>query len=292
MKIELVCDHICELGEGPVWDARGNKICWVDIVNGEIHEYDVNHRKLKTIPVHQMIGAMALKRNGNYVAALQHGFAFINRQTGEIKMIGDPEAHLSNNRFNDGKCDPAGRFWAGTMPFSEDSPAGSVYCLETDLSIEKKIGGVTVSNGMAWSHDHRTLYYIDSPSFEVVGYSYDVTTGDISGKKLIIAVSKEDGSPDGMTIDNEGMLWVAHWGGWKLTRWNPVTGKKLKEIALPVSQVTSCTFGGDHGEDLYITSAKIHLTAEQLEKQPLAGSLFVIRNCGFAGEACFEFAGA
>ena len=102
MKIELVCDHICELGEGPVWDARGNKICWVDIVNGEIHEYEVKQGKLNSIPVHQMIGAMALKKNGNYVAALQHGFGFVDRHTGEIEMVGDPETHLPNNRFNDG----------------------------------------------------------------------------------------------------------------------------------------------------------------------------------------------
>src|SRR5665213_242539 len=291
MKVELVCDHSCLLGEGPVWNGREKKICWVDILNGEIHEYDVVQKKRNTISVHQMVGAIAPEKNAHYVAALQHGLGFINRQTGEVKMIADPEADIRGNRFNDGKCDPAGRFWAGTMPLSEDSPAGNVYSMDGHFSIQKKISGVTVSNGMAWSLDRHTLYYIDSPSHEVVSYTYDEVTGNISDKKRIIEIVKEEGSPDGMTIDGDGMLWIAHWGGWKLSRWDPDAGKKIDELIMPVSKVTSCTFGGDHGDDLYVTSARVDLTEKELEKQPLAGSLFVIRNSGFSGMPCFEFAG-
>jgi len=202
---------------------------------------------------------------------LQNGFAFIDRASGEVKMIANPENHLPCNRFNDGKCDPAGRFWAGTMSLSEEPNAGNVYVLENKLAHTKTIEDVTISNGMAWSLDHQTFYYIDTPTLEIVAYDY------------------EEGYPDGMTIDNECMFWIAHWDGWQVTRWDPNTGEKLYRIKLPVAKVTSCTFGGENLEDLYITSAKIGLTKEELEKQPLAGSLFVMRNCEFKGMPAFEF---
>jgi sugar lactone lactonase YvrE len=175
------------------------------------------------------------------------------------------------------------------MPLSEDGALGSVYALHQDLSVEKKIEQVSISNGMAWSLDNKTFYFIDSPTLRVLSYQYDPNTGAISDKKVIISFDVSEGYPDGMTIDEEGMLWIAHWGGWKVARWNPITGEKLLQIDLPVSQVTSCTFGGENFEDLYITSASIRLTEEQMNKEPLAGSLFVIRNCGFKGMAAFEF---
>lgn len=285
----VVVDHNCLLGEGPVWDSKQKKIYWVDILNGEINEYSPDQKTHKTIPIHQMIGAFAFCTNGNFIAALQNGFAFIDRISGQIKMIADPENHLPGNRFNDGKCDPAGRFWAGTMALSEESEAGSVHVVDHDLSVTKKIDSVTISNGMAWSADHKTLYYIDSPSFKVVAYDYDIQTGEIANKRTVIKVIAEDGCPDGMTIDTEGMLWIAHWDGWQVTRWNPETGEKLFYFKLPVGRVTSCTFGGEDLTDLYITSAKIGLTEEALGKQPLAGSLFVIQNCGFKGLPAVEF---
>lgn len=279
-QLEIVVQHTCLLGEGPVWDAARKLICWVDILNGAIHEYSPQQKTHRTIETHQMIGSMAVCTNGNFIAALQNGFAFIDRESGEIKMIADPENYLLNNRFNDGKCDPAGRFWAGTMSLSEEPGAGNVYMLENNFPYTKKIEAVTISNGMAWSLDHHTFYYIDTPVFEVVAYDYDKNSGHISNKRTAIKIDEKDCNPDGMTIDNEGMLWVAHWDGWQLTRWNPNTGEKLHSIKLPVSKVTSCTFGGDNYEDLYITSARVGLTEEQLKQQSLAGSIFVIRNCG------------
>jgi len=288
-QIDVVDEHKCLVGEGPVWDAKRKVICWIDILNGEIHEYSPGQKTQKTITVHQMIGSLAVCTNGNFIAALQNGFAFIDRISGEIKMIADPESYLPNSRFNEGKCDPAGRFWAGTMSLSEETNAGSVYVVEKDLSITKRIESVTISNGMAWSVDHQTFYFIDTPTFEVVAYDYDKYTGHISNKRTIIKIANEDGYPDGMTIDNEGMLWMAHWDGWQVTRWNPISGKKLHSIKLSVAKVTSCTFGGENFEDLYITSAKAGLTEEELEKQPLAGSLFILPNCGFKGYPAFEF---
>src|SRR5215210_6917038 len=256
LQLDVVVKHICALGEGPVWDAKRKVICWIDILQGEIHEYSPEQNTHRTIPVHQMIGAIALCTNGNFIAALQNGFGFIDRTSGEVRIFSDPEENLPNNRFNDGKCDPEGRFWAGTMPLSENEPAGSVYVAGKDLSITKKIEGVTISNGMAWSRDEQIFYYIDTPTLEVVAYDYDKSTGHIFNKRIVIKIPKEDGFPDGMTIDNDGMLWIGHWGGWQVARWDPDKGDKLHYIPLPVANVSSCTFGGDELEDLYITTAK------------------------------------
>ena len=289
MNPEVVCEKVSELGEGPLWDPSRKLICWVDILNGHIHEWSTVSKTLNTLHVGQMIGAMAICNDGNYIAAIKDGFGFVNPKTGEVEMIENPEGHLPGNRFNDGKCDPAGRFWAGTMPLSEDKPTGSLYMIAADRSAVKREGDITISNGLAWSLDHKVLYYIDTPTLEVVGYDFDMENGNITNKRTVINIPKEEGFPDGMTIDKEGMLWIAHWGGWQVTRWNPSTGKKLSAIKLPVSNVTSCIFGGESMKDLYITSARKGLSAAELEKQPLAGSLFVIKESGFTGVEANKF---
>ena len=283
MGPEVVSGINCELGEGPLWDNSRKQICWVDILNGNIHEWSPGNDTSNTISVGQMIGAMAFLDNGNYIAAMKDGFGYVNRETGKVDMITNPESHLPENRFNDGKCDPAGRFWAGTMPIAEDKSSGSLYVLDASLNVQKRESNISVSNGLAWSLDHKTMYFIDSPTRKVVGYDYNKENGELSNKRTVVTIAEKDGFPDGMTIDNEGMLWVAHWGGWQVARYDPGTGKKLSAIAMPVSQVTSCAFGGEAMQDLYITSAKKGLSKAELEKQPLAGSLFVVRNCGHKG---------
>lgn len=289
MRVKVVCKQKCGLGEGPVWDASRQLICWLDIINGEIHEWSVDSKSLNTIPVYQMIGALAICSDGNYIVALKNGLGFVDRQDGKITLRADTEKHLPNNRFNDGKCDPAGRFWAGTMSLSEAPGAGNLYMLDSDGTVTKKIGNTTISNGMAWSLDCKTFYFIDTPTFSVSAHDYDMKSGALSNKRTVIDIPQKEGAPDGMTIDNEGMLWIAHWGGWQVTRWNPYTGKKLTSIALPASRITSCTFGGRSLEDLYITSAKVGLSNQELKQQPLAGSLFVIPNCGYKGLPAFQF---
>ncbi|MEO6733821.1 MAG: SMP-30/gluconolactonase/LRE family protein [Ferruginibacter sp.] len=283
MKYKVVASHCCLLGEGPIWDADTKTIYWVDILNGNIHGFGTTENVHQTMQVNEMVCAVALCTNGDFLAALKSGLAFINRERGEVKLLHHPEIHLPENRFNDGKCDPAGRFWIGTMSLSEKAGAGSLYMIESDLSYSLKIEGVTISNGMAWSPDHKIFYYIDTPTFQVVAYDYDIDTGEITNRKLAINIPEKEGFPDGMTIDTEGMLWIAHWDGWHVVRWNPVTGEKLLSIPLPAARITSCTFGGDDLQDLYITSASIGLTERQHEEQPLAGALFVVKNCGFQG---------
>ena len=289
MKIDVVMPHRCLLGEGPVWDAKLKALCWVDILNGEIHEYLPGQNTHRTLPVGQMIGAVVLCSDGNFLAAMKNGFGFVNRERGTVEMLGNPEANLPGNRFNDGKVDPAGRFWAGTMSHTDEPNCGSLYVLDKDHAIYKKISDVSISNGMAWSPDEKTYYYIDTPTFTVAAFDYDKGSGEISGKKTAIEVPAKDKSPDGMTIDNEGMLWIAHWDGWQITRWNPHTGEKLLTIPFPAARITSCAFGGDDLGDLYVTSARVGINDEDLEKQPLAGSLFVIRDIGFKGMPAWEF---
>jgi sugar lactone lactonase YvrE len=288
---QLVGEYSCQLGESPLWDAINKRILWVDILKGDVHQYGSENEIYKIFSSNLMIGAIALCRSGLLIAATQNGFALIDLGKENLVEIVDPEKHLKNNRFNDGKCDPVGRFWAGTMAISEVLHQGNVYVLDRDLKCRKQIENVSISNGLAWSLDHKTLYYIDTPSFEVVAYDYNLTTGDISNKKSVIKINvEEDGYPDGMTIDQEGMLWIGHWDGWQVTRWNPLTGEKLGSIKLPAGRVTSCTFGGDNLDDLYITTARVGLTEEALALQPLAGELFVVKNCGFKGLPAFEFA--
>jgi sugar lactone lactonase YvrE len=160
-------------------------------------------------------------------------------------MIADPEAHLPKNRFNDGKVDPAGRVWCGTMADDGATPrCGSLYCLDVDLSIRRVLDQVSVSNGIAWSGDARTMYYIDTATRAVAAFDFDVDTGHVSRRRDIIRFPDDAGLPDGMTIDRDEMLWIAHWGGWRVSRWNPQTGMMLQKIAVSASRVSSCCFGG------------------------------------------------
>lgn len=287
--IEIVLDHTCLLAEGPVWDDVQELICWVDILNGELYQFSPHSKKQTTIALHQMIGAFALCSDGNLIVVLQNGFAFVDRTNGSIKMISDPEIHLTGNRFNDGKCDPGGRFWAGTMSLLETPEVGAVYMMDNDLTVTQKIPSVSISNGMAWSMDGTVFYFIDSPARCVDAYDFDVKSGQISNRRIVVQVPEADGFPDGMTIDEEGMLWIAHWGGWQVARWNPANGEKLFSFKLPVEKITSCTFGGDELKDMYITSAKVGLSETESKEQPLAGSLFVINNCGYVGQPAVKF---
>jgi len=289
MKIQPIDQRLCILGEGPVWNPADNRIYWIDIVKGHIHSNDATGSNPHTLPTDDMIGSFAFCDDGRIIAALQKGLVFIDPKSGEQEMIGDPESHLSQNRFNDGKCDPAGRFFAGTLPLSEDHPGGNLYRVDQDLSIHKVLGDITISNGLCWSHDNSSFYFIDTVTLRVDRFDYDILTGSISNRTTIITIDPKDGYPDGMTIDTEGMLWIAHWGGWQVTRWHPSTGEKIGHIKLPVSQVTSLCFGGENLNTLFITSARRGLNEEALQKEPLAGATFIVSDISFKGKAFHTF---
>lgn len=280
-----------ELGEGPLWDAEEQTLFWVDITGKTLYRYHPASGRNEAYPIGQRVGTVALRRSGGVLLALDNGFAAYDLARRELTLLADPEAHLPRNRFNDGKVGPGGRFWAGTMHEGERrGDEGSLYYLDVDLSVHKVLEGTGVSNGLAWSLDERTLYFIDSMTFSVQAFDYDAAAGTLGNGRRVITVAEKLGTPDGMTIDAEGMLWVAHWGGWAVRRWNPHTGALLESIELPVSQVTACTFGGPDLDRLYITTAGGWLTAAQQAAQPLAGALFSVVP-GVRGLLPYHFAG-
>ncbi len=286
---QLVLSHPCQLGEGPVWDENTQTLYWVDILAGTIHSWNsVTHQHMHW-ETKDLIGAVAVCTDGRLLAALQNGLLIFNQETGEKQWLSGPEPNQPSNRFNDGKCDPKGRFWIGSMCVHETTGAGSLYQFILAGGLQQKIPGITISNGLAWSLDHRTMYFIDTPTYEVWAFDFDLETGSIGNKRVVITIPQSEGYPDGMTIDSEGMLWIAHWDGWQVARWDPNTGNKLHSIHLPVARVTSCCFGGRDWNDLYITTAGTGLSAEAHQEQPLAGCLFVVKNSGYKGFAFTPF---
>jgi sugar lactone lactonase YvrE len=274
---ECVLEACAELGDGPVWDHRESALWWVDINGHAVHRFDPATGEDTAYDMGEMVGAVVPRIRGGLVMAAHSGFYFFRPETGEREFLGHPEAHLANNRFNDGKCDPAGRFWAGSAAMDGVQGGAGLYCLGVDGAITQFLDSVTVSNGMAWSLDRTTMYYIDSMAQCVSAFDYDLETGNISNQRAVIAIERTDGFPDGMTIDTEGKLWVAHWGGARVVRYDPETGEALAKVAVPVSQPTSCAFGGDGQRDLYITTARASIRGDALAAQPLAGSLFRVR---------------
>lgn len=262
------------LGEGPVWDENEQRLYWVDILNGRLLTHNPASEEHDSHELGEHLGAAALREKGGLVLALKSGFAFYDISSRQIIPAGRPESHPEGNRFNDGKCDPGGRFWAGTMAYDLEKGAGTLYSLNPDMSIHTKIRGVTISNGMAWNTDEGLFYYIDSPEREICAFDYEPETGEISNRRVIRKMEEKDGLPDGMTIDTDNKLWVAMYDGGKVIRLDPATGDTLSAITLPVPKVTSCTFGGTELSELYITTAREHMTEDDLGKAPLSGSLF------------------
>lgn len=272
---QCIWDAHAALGEGPVWSAKEQALYWVDILNHRLHRYGPQQER-RSWQFRQEISAVAERADrAGLIVALRHGFALFDPATEKLERLAEPEAHLPGNRFNDGKCDRRGRFWAGTMDFGGKQPSGSLYRLSSDLKHTKMDSGYPVTNGPAWSSDQKTMYHNDSVNGHVYAFDFDLETGEISNKRLFLKFSEEDGSPDGMTTDAEGGLWIAHWGASKVTR-HDAGGKILRTIDLPCSQITSCAFGGPNLDTLYITSAADGLSAEQLQREPSAGGLFAI----------------
>jgi len=287
--VELVVHPGATHGEGPSWDARRGVLYWVDITGEAIHEFDPRTKHDRAVPVGEMVGTVAPRAAGGVIAALRSGLAFVDLATGQVTKFAQPEADKPGNRFNDGKCDPAGRFWAGTCSLNCDVPGvGSLYRVDTRRQVQRVLDNLTIANGLAWSTDARTMYYIDTPTFEVWAFDFDVAAGALSRRRTAVKVPQEAGYPDGMTIDAEGMLWVAHWGGSSVVRWNPQTGERLATIALPVKQVSSCVFGGPDLMTLYITTSRLGLDAAARAAQPLAGAVFQVRP-GVRGTPTFAF---
>ena len=271
LQAELVLDAHAILGEGPVWDAHSGVLWWVDIEGKQIHRFDPRTRTDTTIPTPSHVGAVALRERGGLVAALADGVWSVDSVTGAFERLlglGEPP----DVRSNESKCDPAGRFLVGTMAY-DYTPVGSLYSIGRDGSVRRLLDRLSIANGMAWSADRGTFYYIDSPTRRVDAFDYDLATGSLSNRRPYLTFDDPVAKPDGVVIDSEGGLWVAFWGAGEVRRYGPDRSLDVV-VRVPAQQVTSGVFGGADLRDLYITSATTELSEAELAEQPLAGGLF------------------
>jgi len=289
IPLELVADLHNVIGEGPVWLEDEQRLAWVDIKGHLIQLLDPKTSHVEQIDVGADVGAVAPTASGNLVAAIGNGFQVMDRKSRRMETLAVAEPDRPENRMNDGKCDSRGRFWAGTMDEDETPGAGALYRLNLDHTVDRVLAGVTVSNGLDWTDDDRLMYYIDSLSYRVDVLDFEPFTGTVAHRRPLIRIDKSDGLPDGMTLDSKGGVWVALWGGWSVRRYRP-DGSFDLEIKVPVSQVSSCAFGGPDLADLYITTAATGLSEEQLKKQPHAGGLFRCRP-SYGGRPPYRFGG-
>jgi sugar lactone lactonase YvrE len=286
---QLVIDARATLGEGSIWDYRNGELLWLDIEQSKLYIYTPALKKLVSKELGQKPGTVVPAVNGSIIIALKSGlFAFSRKDSGLKKLVPGPEKDRPLNRFNDGKCDPAGRLWVGTMSSNGEAHQGRLYMFDLDGSFHIKIDSTSTSNGIVWTSNHRKMYYIDTPCSCVVEYSYDESTGKIDSSRMAIQIPKELGYPDGMTIDSEDKLWIAHWGGFGVYRWDPQSGKLMETVKVPAKNVTSCAFGDDRLDILYITTARQGNSEEELKQYPLSGGLFKIKP-GVKGVHAFYF---
>ena len=279
------------LGEGSLWHPRTQRLFWVDIMGQTVFIFDPKSGENRGINVGRDVGTVVPRKSGGLMLGVKGGFAGLDLETEAVEEIVMVETDLPNNRFNDGKCDPAGRFWAGSMAYDFAKGAGSLYCMERDLSVRKVLPDVSISNGLVWTADQATFYYIDSLAFHIAAFDYDVATGEIDNRRVIVELPESVGFLDGMSIDANGNLWVAIYGTGEVRCWNPATGELLDTVVAPGAKlITSCAFGGPNLNELYITSASDGLTEQDKEEQPLAGSLFRAE-LDVSGVPAFEFAG-
>ena len=275
MNCRCVLPVAAGLAEGPCWWAEKQVLLWVDIEASRIGLFDpqTGRNHFLHLPAH--VGAVVPTSAGDLLLATATGFLRLDPSTEAVTLLSDPEADRPGNRFNDGKCDPWGRFWAGTMAYDFEPLAGALWRVNADFSCVRQRQGFTISNGLAWSQDRGTLYLIDSPTLNVLAFPL-TNSGEIAGEPSICVHIPEDWDavPDGMCMDAEGMLWIALFGGGCVTRWDPVSGQRLERLALPCRQVTSCCFGGPHLDQLFITTARREMDAAAIKAEPLAGGLF------------------
>lgn len=268
--------HVSQWGEGPIW--YGNRLLYVDIEAFKIVAFDPATGAEQIWDVGQRVGTVVPRAQSpsgapELIWAGDDGIFAFNEQTGASTPICDPEADIATNRFNDGKCDPAGRFWAGTMHLGPNRTAsGSLWCLHADHRIERKFGPVTISNGLVWTRDTRTMFYIDTPRKNVIAFDFDNATGGISNERIAIDCKDIPGVPDGMAIDTEDRLWIAFCHGGCVLCIDPRSGKTEHRIDFPCVETTACAFGGSDLTDLYITTG-----IKEGADEPLGGRLFVCR---------------
>jgi sugar lactone lactonase YvrE len=282
---QIAVDHRAAVGEGPVWDPVAGVLWFVDITPGMLYRHDPVAGTTDRFEVGRHLSAVIPRRRGGLVATTRDGVGFLD-PPGDLEIVAPIEGEVETNRLNDAKCDPAGRLFVGSMAFDLSPGAAALYRVDPDLTWEPVVDGVTLSNGLGWSPSGDRMYYIDSPAHRVDVFEYDPATGAMSGRRPLLTFDEADGIPDGMCVDVEGCLWVAFWGGGAVRRYRP-DGAPAGGVRLPVSQPSSCCFGGPDLGDLYITTAAAGLDPGE---EPHAGAVFRLRP-GVRGLPAVPFAG-
>ena len=275
-RVKCISDTKDELGESPIWVEEEHSIYWVDIKRSLIHKLDTLNNHKSSWTFNESIGCISHISENLFIAGTKNGFKFANLESNQLIPIVDPEPDYKNNRFNDGKCDNKGRFYAGTMnDDDDDKPTGSFYIFYNDLTYKKFDEGYIITNGPAFSPDGSLIYFTDTRKGEVYVSNLN-DDGTLIEKKLFISIPPNEGKPDGMTVDEEGYIWIALFGGSCVNRYNK-QGKKVDTIQMPVSCITSCVFGGENLDTLFITTASFKLNNQEKNNEPHAGSLFKIK---------------
>lgn len=276
MNIRAISEVTSDLGEGPIWSADTNSVTWTDITQNTFHTADIDTGKTMSFGVPSMVGAIAHSKDGGYIAATQKGFARIGVD-GKYSPL---HSFLPDDmRMNDGKVDPSGRFWAGSMALSFEKGRGSLYVLEKDNSYRSILDDITLSNGMGWSPDAQYFYYIDSVPGVLKRFDYDLHTGQISNPKDLITFDSSSGIPDGMSMSSDGKIVIALWDGGRIEIYEP-SGEKVSEITLGVSRPTSCTFAGPNRDILIVSTASQGIDRAD---EPLAGKILAVTGTGLSG---------
>jgi len=269
----LLVDSKNQLGEGVLWHPDEKVLYWVDITGELLNCFDPVNGITEKWPLGAMPGTVVPAAPEGLVIAMDNGIFLFKRGEKPVRLCNFPDPPDPKNRFNDGKCDPSGRLWVGTMNKQVKAKAGSLYCFDGEVLIPV-LSGLTIPNGMAWSADHSRFFFTDTADHAINAFDFDNLTGSISNKRRIIEVPPGMGDPDGMTIDREGKLWIAHWGGSCVARWDPGNGQLLETVKVAAPHVTSCTFGGDNLQTLYISTAREDLSEDRLNEFPQSGGLF------------------
>ena len=273
--VSCVLDVRAALGEGPTWNREERRLYWVNINGHTVNRFDPATGANEVCQLPEQVGSFVLREAGGLVVALRSGFHFLDFDTAVLTPIADPEADKPDNRFNDGRCGPDGRFWVGTMRDPQDPTqrTGALYCLDTDLSWRTMVSDVGVSNGLAFSPDGGTMYHADTRQQTIWAYDFRAEDGTLSNRRVFATTHDLPGRPDGGCVDAEGFYWSANVDGWQMVRFAP-DGSVDRRVKLPVQKPTMPAFGGDNLEIMYITSIGSGGSAPLEPGQPQAGSIF------------------
>ncbi len=274
-SFRCVLDAKALLGESPVWSAREASLFWVDIDRPSLNRFDPATGNNHVMPMPDAIGSFALRRPHGFLVALRSGI-WLGRADGSLdRRILEPPYDPAHHRFNDGRCDPAGRFFVGTMNENRDAPSGALYRVDADGRLTEVLRGMTISNGLAWSPDGRTMYHADTPTHEVLAYDYEPRTGLPSNPRTFVRFTGETDRPDGGAVDSEGNYWTAFFRGGKVLKISPA-GKRLAEYPVPAMCPTMCAFGGPDLRTLYVTTARRNRPDDELARLPQSGGIFAL----------------